>query len=293
MENKKKYLVTGGTGFFGKNLLARLQRDRCIVHVLEADLMNEHDLRFEVGKFQPDIVYHLGAYVNLDRTYEVAKTCIDVNIRGTLNLLDSLVDTKFDRFIYSSTEEVYGDGELPFKESQLLYPPSFYAVSKVATEQLISIYSQMVGFKSIIFRVGTAYGNFLPKFRLIPQIVIKAIKNKDILLNSGLKKRDYIFIEDVVDAFILASDVNIKKQKSICNLGGGQSYTLRYLVECVLRETKSLSKVIYGAYPDRVLEADEWLLDNTEAKKQFGWLPKTTFESGIAKTIAFYIHEDV
>ena len=177
MKNQKKYLVTGGTGFFGKNLLARLMRSPHVVHVLEADLMNEHDLRFEVEKFQPDVVYHLGAHVNLDRTFEVAKTCIDVNIRGTLNLLDSLIKTRLDRFIYSSTEEVYGDGEIPFKESQLLHPPSFYAVSKVATEQLISIYSQMLGFKSIVFRVGTAYGNFQPKFRLIPQIVTKALKN--------------------------------------------------------------------------------------------------------------------
>ena len=288
MANKQKVLVTGSTGFFGKNLIARLNTSDYIVHTLQANLTKEREVFGEVREFNPDIAYHLGAHVNLARTYKEAKLCIDVNTRGTLILLESLKTVPLKKFIYTSTEEVYGDGELPYRESQQLHPPSFYAVSKVAAEQLISIYSQISGFQGYIFRIGTAYGYYQPMFRLIPQIITKALKNEDILLNSGMKKRDYVYIEDVVDALDVAARKKIPDKILLCTLGGGLEYTLRSLVECVMRITKSRSNIVYGAYPDRVLETDEWLLDNAQAYRYFGWKPNTSLENGLTKTITFY-----
>lgn len=286
--NSWRILITGGTGFFGKNLVPRLLRNGHEVKLFHGDLRKEKEVFRTVSLFRPHIVYHMGALVDLSRTYETARQCIDINIKGATILLEALRRNPPKRFVYTSTEEIYGNGPLPFSEKQLPKPPSFYAVSKIAVEQLASIYAQLSSYQLMILRIGTAYGAYQPTTRLIPQIIINSLQNKDILLNSGKKMRDYIYIDDVADALIAASSHRVNSQIQIFNIGGGRQYALETLINYVLDITKSRSKVLYGAYPDRILEADEWLLDNRNAKKILGWSPKTSLEAGLRKTINYY-----
>ena len=286
--NKKKVLVTGGTGFFGKNLINRLERDGYSVSLFQGDLTREKEVKKIILKVKPMIIYHLGAIVDLSRDYKTARKCIDVNIKGTLNLLEALRRNVPSRFIYTSTEEIYGEGSPPYREDQLPKPPSPYAVSKIAAENLACIYARELGFSLFIFRVGTAYGPYQPETRLIPHMVIKALKNEDILLNSGRKKRDYIFIDDVIDALILAARKDIKGDSIIINLGGGIQYSLKELVHKIIALTDSKSKVVFGAFPDRVFEADEWLLDNQRAWKILSWKPRVSLRNGLIKMIHYY-----
>ena len=282
--------IVRGRGFFGKNLVPQLLNDGNEVKLFEGDLRKEQEVFQTVNLFRPQIVYHMGALVDLSRTYATAKQCIDINIKGTTVLLEALRGNPPARFIYTSTEEIYGDGPLPFSEDQLLKPPSFYAVSKVAAEQLASIYTQLSGYQLLILRIGTSYGAYQPVTRLIPQIIINALQNKDILLNSGKKKRDYVYIADVVEALVRALSHPVDSQINVCNIGGGRQYALKTLVKYVIDITRSTSKVLYGVYPDRILEADEWLLSNANAEKVLGWIPHTSLEEGLRKTIDFYIN---
>lgn len=285
---KERILITGGTGFFGKNLVKRLKKDDCCISIFQADLKHAKEIRNFILKVKPTTIYHLGAIVDLTRDFKTAQKCIDINIKGTLNLLEALQNSIPDRFIYTSTEEVYGNGSLPYKEGQLPNPPSPYAVSKIAAEQFARIYSQELGFSLFIFRIGTAYGPEQPLTRLIPQIIVKALKNEDIPLNSGTKKRDYIFIGDVIDALVLASNKDIKGSQVTINLGGGVQYSLKELAYKIIELTHSKSKIIFGAFPDRILEADEWLLDNRRAFKTLGWKPETSLRKGLMKMINYY-----
>lgn len=285
---KTRVLVTGATGFFGKNLVERLTREGHDIHVFRDDLRKERQVFQTVNTYKPHIVYHMAALVDLSRDYKVAKRCIDINCKGTIILLEALRRAPLERFIYTSTEEVYGDGPLPFKENQLPSPPSFYAVSKVAAEHMATIYAQLMNFQLFIFRIGTAYGAYQPPSRLIPSIILHALKNEDMPLNSGKKKRDYVYIGDVVDALYRAGTRRVEAKITVCNVGGGKQYTLAALVERVLKLTGSTARALYGVYPDRILEADEWLLNNANAYKVLDWKPQTSLDAGLKKTIAFY-----
>lgn len=295
----KKILITGATGFLGRRLVKRLNNENYHLYLTslggdkdllahKLNLLNYSDLKRAIKKTKPATVYHLGALVNLARNYEVARQCIDVNIKGTLNLLDSLRLSFPKKFIFASTEEVYGDNPLPFKANQLPQPPSAYSISKIAAENLCKMYAQELGFSLVIFRIGTMYGPEQPSSRFIAKIIIKALNNEDILLNSGKKKRDYIYVENVIDALVLAQKTKLKNQIETINLGGQKSYQLKKLVEMIVELIKSKSKIITGVFPDRILEADEWLLDNSKAKKLLNWQPRTSLEQGLKQTINFY-----
>lgn len=296
---KKRILITGATGFFGKNLTKRLGGDKDNIYltsshgdrkldIFKLDLLDYKRLRSKIKEIKPQIIYHLGGLVNLSRDIKTAQKCIDINIKGTLNLLESLKEFIPDKFIYTSTEEVYGKGPIPYKEDQLPHPPSGYAISKIAIEHFCKNYAMELGFQTVINRIGTSYGPGDSLKRLIPQIIYKALKNENIPLNSGKKRRDYVYIDDVIDALVLEKEVNIKSKNEVINIGGGIAYSLIELVEIILSYTKSRSKLIVGVLPERALERKKWLLDITKARELLEWKPKTSFKAGLIKTINDY-----
>ena len=297
----KKILITGATGFLGQSLLKRGEELKAELYptasgraeynkvtIEKVDLTDFSEVKEAVEKIRPDIVYHFGAIVNLARDFEIAQKCIEVNIKGTLNLLEALKNTGLERFIFANTEEVYGEAPIPYHENQAVNPPSPYAVSKIAGEYFGKIYAKIFGFELISLRIGTVYGQGQSKNRRIPQIIICALKNEDIPLTWGEKKRDYIYVNDVVDALILAKDAILDNGSTILNIGGGVSYTLKELVGRVLKITKSRSKCLFGEMPERALEADEWLLDVNRARKLLHWKPKTSLEQGLKETVKYF-----
>lgn len=298
---KKKILITGATGFLGSAFLKRGREleaqlyptasekgKRQGVTIEGMDLTNFPEVSKVIKRVKPEIIYHLGAFVNLARDFQVAQKCIEANFKGTLHLLEALRDIKLERLIYANTEEVYGEGLIPYQEDKVVNPPSPYAITKIAGEYLSKIYAHTFGFKLISLRIGTFYGPGQPKHRFISQIIIRALKNEDIPLTSGKKKRDYVYIDDVIDALVLAKEVSLSEDFVVINIGGGVSYSLKELVEKVLKITKSKSKCLYGKISERALEADKWLMDIGRAWQLLSWKPKTSLEEGIKKTVAYY-----
>ena len=295
-----KVLVTGATGFLGKNVCKKILEnntlDVCMTSLRGDKNQNVRALNVmdfaAVSKFvhevNPDIVYHLGGLVDLTRDYTVAIQCIEANLIGTANLLEALKGHSVRQFIYTSTEEVYGKGKLPYKEDCVLYPPSPYAVSKLAGEYMCHVYAQMHEFSVVVFRIGTMYGPYQPNNRYIFQVINKALNNEEIPLNSGLKKRDYVYVGDIVEALLSALNKKLDNEFEIINLGGGINMTLIALVEKIISACGSTSALRIGVIPDRISEADEWLLDNTKAKVLLGWNPKTDIQKGLHQTIDFY-----
>lgn len=300
MNKKNNILITGASGFLGKSLLKRLRTQPSKFDIFASvlnssekdsfqhlDLLDLEELKKTIYKFKPDIVFHLAANVDLSRDFAVAKKCIETNIIGTLNLLESLKQCPPKKVIFTSTEEVYGNGPLPFKEDQLSRPPSAYSISKIASENLCQVYAKELGFSLLIFRIATFYGPGSPLHRFIPQLILNSLRHEKILLNSGIKKRDYVFVDDVVDAFILALE---KKHSNIelLNLGGGKSYTLKEVVALITKLTGSRSNVVLNAIPERLFEADVWLMDIAKAQKSLGWKPVTPLKEGLQQTIDFF-----
>lgn len=285
----KRILVTGATGFLGKNLLDRLSGDSDYTVFAERfDLTKSDEVFSYIHAAKPDIVYHLGALVDLTRSFEIARKTITANVIGTTNLLSALSKHPVEKFIFASTEEVYGEGKLPYKEGNLESPPSPYAVTKLTCEHLIRLYAPQIARQCLVLRIGTMYGPHQPDHRFIYQMIQRALHNEDIPLTSGTSKRDYVYVSDIVEALLLALEVKNIRQFERINLGGGQSATLKDLASAIVKTAGSSSRLRLGAIPDRIGEAKEWLLDNQKAKEILGWEPKIDLESGIKKTIEYY-----
>ncbi len=294
-------LLTGANGFLGSCLSNSLSKKYTSVtltsrhghkypNIQALDLLDFAKTQQIVSITKPDIVIHTGSLVDLSRDYKIGLQCIDSNVKGTLNLLEALQSYPPKKIIYASTEEIYGNGPIPFVETQTPQPPSLYSISKLAAEHISSMYAKERGIKLIILRIATFYGPGQPERRFIPQMILRALKNDQLLINSGTKKRDYIYIDDVVSGILLACEIELEADVEVMNLGGGQSYTLHHLAELIIDSAKSSSTIKKNAFPDRAGEADEWLLDITKAKKMLTWEPKVNLEEGISKEIEYFKH---
>lgn len=298
---KKKVFLTGATSFLGKRLFRLYPRENFEViatagHQEEGidgvDLTEYSHISDFISKNKPHSIVHVGALVDLSRDFQIGKKCFEINTIGTMHLLESIKDIK-PFFLYISSEEVYGNGPIPFKEDQRLDPPSPYAISKVAAEHLCQWYGREYDFPVVILRLGTFYGPEQPIHKYFAQTILHALKNESIPVNSGKKKRDYIYVDDAIELIIriINSDcLMIKKRDEhlIVNGAGGKSHRLLEVIELTKKLTGSTSEVKIGAIPDRITERDEWLADISKAKDIFGWEPKTNLEQGLKETVEYF-----
>lgn len=294
-------LITGASGFLGTHLSESIrsvfpdsQLTLCSGRgdnsrgILPLDLTDFDRVSDFISQYKPTTIFHLGGPVDLSRSYEVATSCIEGNLVGTTNLLEAIKGLDIHRFLYASTEEVYGTTNLPYRESDSTTPPSPYAITKLACEHMCRIYAQQYSMPTFVFRIGTMYGPKQPGHRYIVQTILKAIAHEPIPLNSGKKKRDYVFVTDIVDALLLASQHTTDSVYELFNLGGSQTVSLRELVETIVQLAKSNSILRIGEIPDRISEVNEWRLDSSKAKNVLGWETKTDLVSGLLQTIDYY-----
>jgi nucleoside-diphosphate-sugar epimerase len=283
----KKILLTGSTSFLGKRLLKVLPNDRYTVFQASQSIMNlvdEEHVKQIVKEFSPEVVVHLAAHVDLSRDFEIGKSCMRVNTLGTMNLLEAVKEMK-PTFVYISSEEVYGNGPLPFKEDQQLDPPSPYAISKLAAEHFCQFYGKEYNFPIRIIRLGTFYGPEQPLNKYFAQVIFQALKNEPIMCNSGTKKRDYLYVDDAVDLIYKAINA---EGSFVVNGAGEKTYSLLNVLEIIKTLTKSTSEVKIGAIPDRITEREEWISDISLAKKILQWNPTTDLEEGLTNMVNYY-----
>lgn len=294
-----KILLTGASGFLGFNLLNRLIKENVPYiaiskhgdtknRIYKLDLNNILKVKQFVSSNKFSLVIHLAGYVNLNREYAVAKKCIEDNVLGTLNLLEACKDISLKRFIYSSTEEIYGKNQIPYLENQIPLPPSPYSISKLTSENLIRYYSNSNHFESVILRLATVYGPYMNNTKFISKAITNALANRTIELNSGQKKRNYIYIDDVIDALLLSYRISLSTKTITINVGQKTSTKLSDFINKVLNISGSSSRVLYGAIPERTSESSEWLMDLSLAKEILNWSPKIDLDNGIRRTIKFY-----
>ncbi len=308
----RRVLITGATGFIGANLIEKLLADtKCHIYAFynnpassyiftlkpfrnsrikpcQIDLLDFKSIKSAIHRIKPHYVVHLGAVVNLDRSYEVASSCIDTNIKGTLNILEALKGLSVRRFIYCSTVEVYGNGRVPFVETQKIDVVSPYSITKLTGEMFTQLYSKLHGIPVVILRLSNVYGPYQKKERFIPMAILSSLKGENIRLNSSKSKsRDFCFVGDVADAIFRAFD-NKKAKDEIINIGNNKSTKLFDIGQLIAKEAGSKSKVICRENKARPLEKERWYCDFRKAKKILGWQPKTSLSEGIIRTIEWY-----
>lgn len=305
------YLVTGGAGFIGSNIVARLVEEEGSkikvlddfstgkrenlsnfldrIELIEASIMN-----FDIVKKAlegVDYCFHQAALPSVARSIEAPLASNEINITGTLNILIAAKELGVKRVIYASSSSVYGDTPvLPKREDMPLSPLSPYAVTKLTGEKYCHLFYTIYGLETISLRYFNVFGpNQDPASTyaaVIPKFITAMIKGKEpIIYGDGGQSRDFTFIDNVVEA-------NIRATKATAGLGGtfniacGQRVTINELVKDL---TKILNVNIKPIHSDaRTGDVRHSLADISNAQNCLGYEPKVGFEEGLRFTVEWY-----
>lgn len=310
-----KILITGGAGFIGSHLTERLlekghhvvvidnfddfydpkEKRRNLIRchsnpkflLVEGDIKDEKRLREIFGKDKIDTIIHLAAKVGIRPSIKHSRLYQEVNIGGTLSLLEAARDFKIKNFIFGSSSSVYGERSgVPFRENDRVDKPiSPYGLSKVAGEQLCYVYHRLYGIPITCLRFFTVYG---PRQRpdLAIRKFIKAIdKGKRItMFGDGSSERDYTYVEDIVGGVVKALPKTFGFE--VINLGNSSPVKLKDLIVLIGDTLGKEARV--KKLPVQPGDVSKTYADVSKAKKLLGWEPKTKIEVGLAKMVEWY-----
>ncbi len=306
-----EFLVTGGAGFIGSNLVRRLVQDGKSVRVFDnfstgrrtnlAGLENKIELRegdlrdaAAVRDAVRDVkfVIHFGALPSVQRSVEDPLTSNEVNVTGTLNLLIAARDAKVQRFVFSSSSSVYGDTPtLPKREDMTPQPLSPYALSKLTGEHYCRIFHRLYGLPTFALRYFNVFGpRQNPKSQyaaVIPLFINSLLRGEPCTINGdGGQTRDFTFVEDVVAANLCCCRAPASATGAVCNVAWGNRTSLLELV-AMLQKIIGVS-VPSIHHPARAGDVRDSQADSTLARKLLGWSPAVSFEEGLRRTIAWF-----
>jgi UDP-glucose 4-epimerase len=295
-------VITGGCGFIGSNLAAEVskQMDVVVVDNLYSGKMEnlEGNLEFAKGDIldfeflkdifrDADVIFHLAAIVSVQESVGNPILTNEVNVRGTLNVLEAARITEVEKVVYSSSCAIYGDSyELPIKESTLPDPKSPYAASKLAAENYCRVYSKLYGLKNVVLRYFNVYGPKQDPFSdyaaVIPRFIIRALKGESLVIyGDGEQTRDFIYVKDVVRANILA----MKRGEGVYNIASGKETSIHELAELVTKLTGLAANPIYEE--EREGDIRHSAAEITKAR-EIGFFPIYSLEEGLKETIQYW-----
>jgi len=288
-------LVTGGAGFIGSNLVEELVRLGHEVRIIDNESSDAHEHFYwnpKTKNYKKDVcdylstrelydnvdyVFHLAAESRIQPTINDPVKATMTNTLGTNVVLQCSREAGVKRVMYSSTSAAYGRNTLPNIESQPDDCLNPYSVSKVNGEKLCSMYTELFGLETIIFRYFNAYGKNQPvrgQYAPVMGVFGRQKLEGDLLtvVGDGEQRRDFVNVQDIVKANIIASEKNIDKQYlgSVFNIGSGVNYSVNQIAEMYNHPVVNI--------PARTGEMRETLANTTKAKNILGWNPEVTLE---------------
>lgn len=300
MKNKKftRCIVTGGAGFIGSHLTERLLKSGYLVTVIDdlsegkwENLPSNRNLTKVKASILGNItgivaghdaIFHLAAIPRLQRSLVNPWKTHQVNVDGTLKLLLAAKKYHIKKFIFASSSSVYGNQKkLPFRETMRPSPLVPYSLHKLIGEEYCQMFSDLWGLETLSLRYFNVYGprmnpesnyaNLIPKF-----IKLIAAGKRPIINGSGLQKRDFTYVSDVVEATMLALESTHSGE--IFNIGYGKNFSVNEVTAMINQVLKKNIKPIYGP---AVIEPKMTLASTQKARKLLGWKPKINLENGL------------
>jgi dTDP-glucose 4,6-dehydratase len=277
-------------------------------HFLRGDICQPADLTRAFSEFEPDTVMHLAAESHVDRSITGAADFIETNLVGTFRLLEAarayssnLSSEKLERFraLHVSTDEVYGSlgAEGQFTEQTLYDPSSPYSASKAGSDHLAMAWYRTYGLPVVISNCSNNYGPYHFPEKLIPLIVLNALDGKSLpVYGDGLNVRDWLFVEDHARALWLIARKGRLGEKY--NVGGRNERTNIDVVRAICRSLdarhpeRAPHEQLISFVTDRPGHDARYAIDASKLEDELGWRAREDFESGIEKTVHWYLENE-
>ena len=298
-----RVLVTGGAGFIGSHLvralLARGDDVRVLDNLSTGARANLADLPVEllvadVGEADQvraatrgvDTVFHLGAMISVPVSLENPANCYRTNVLGSLHVLEAARRELVRRVVLASSSAVYGDHDGPVAEDAASRPMSPYASSKLAMEELARLYTSAMGLQTVCLRFFNVYGPrqdvHSPYAAVIPLFIEALLDGRPPTIHGdGGQSRDFVFVEDVVQAMLQASQAAVAGQ--VFNIGQGQSWTVLELVQVLADLVPGSPAAVFG--PVRAGDIRTSAADVGRATKALGYRPAWDLHQGLQATV--------
>lgn len=290
----KKILVTGGGGFIGFHLTKRLNNLGAKVSIF--DIENGDDIEDFVKvegiiKKKFDIIYHLAGFSGSEKSNRQPILCFRVNAFATVNLCKLIVDfSPKTKLVISSSRLEYGQPRyLPVDENHPVLPTSAYGLSKLTATQVALLYHKKYGLDATIFRSSNVYGphhgESFSGYNLVNFFTDQAKKGSLLtVFGKGDQLRDYLYIDDLVEAFVLAQNKTSKGK--IYNLGYGVGIKFLDMAKLIIKKARK-GKIKFVKWPHNyeVVETGSYVSDISKIEKELKFKPKVSFAEGIEKTL--------
>ncbi len=304
-------LVTGGTGFIGSHLVHALVERGLEVHVLhrktsaftrlagvaervslwQAELSDGAALARLCTELRPRTVFHLAGDTGmrfLDRELSQLRASAAENVQGGLELVLALRAAGSVRvLVRAGGIEEYGRGPTPYRETQREAPVSPYSASQVALTHYLQMLQPSLDFEAVSVRPALIYGPAQSEGFFVPALIRACLAGRDFAMTTGQQVRDLVFVDDLVDALLLAATTP-GLAGEVLNLGAGQPQVLLEVARAIVRLSQASIALQVGAVPARASEIERQLLDSARAAERLGWRAETALEDGLAATIAWY-----
>lgn len=300
----RRVLVTGGTGFVGASLCHRLVGEGDAITVLarpkgsrwrladiagrlsivDLDLSDLEGVRAALAHVQPDVIFHLACSI-FNPPVLTATDHLDVNVRGTLCLLEALREHPGCRFIYTSSAAEFPPGN-DLSEDTKPGPINVYGAMKACASVLVDAYARIYGQDSMRAMLFTVYGPGEAPHRLVPSTILSAMQGRTIHIRDGSVQRDVVFVEDIVDG-LCAMAVADLAPGTVINLCSGVGSSVRHVAEEILRLMGSPVAIEESPSATRHDEIKIVSGDNSRAREFLGWQPRWSLAEGLQESITW------
>jgi|CXWL01.1.fsa_nt_gi dolichol-phosphate mannosyltransferase len=306
----KRVLITGGSGFVGANLSRRALEDGHEVHLIlrpghrpwriegiagevethVANLTNPEEMRELVERARPDWVFHLAAFGAYPAQTDL-REMVDTNLLGCAALVEACAAGGVEAFVNAGTSSEYGEKDHAPMEDELLEPNSAYAITKSAATHYVRFAAQAKNLNAVTVRLWSIYGPYEEPTRLIPTMLIHALAGRWPPLVAPDTARDFVFVDDAVDALLrVAATANLPKG-SVYNLCSGEQSTVRRVVEEVQRLAGVDLPPVWNTMPARAWDTKTWVGSPERMAKDVGFRVSTRLQSGLEQTLRWFREE--
>lgn len=303
---EKRFLVTGGAGFVGNEVVRQLLDNGSIVTVFDNFssgkknyLPNHRKLKIIRGDVtekdavkkaikNQEYVINLAALPFIPDSYDRPADFFNVNTIGSVNvILESIKSKTVRSLVQISTSEVYGSAQkIPMDENHPTFPHSTYAVSKLAADRAAFSLHKEHDFPIVIIRPFNSFGPRFTQPYIIPEIIRQIHQNGSLKLGNIKSSRDFTFVEDTARAMLSAA-LEKKAIGEVINVGSGYDVTILKLANMILRLSNNKSKIVYDSKRKRPFDVNKLVCDNSKAKKILRWKPRISLEEGLKRTLSW------